>query len=162
MCPTSTSYCFCNKCSHSVSIITQITEKYYYQKHDSLTCECDRWVRLSDFKTKTHLTHQSLITPLKLLLVSNVWVMIVVDCKNCKRVGQNLRRALSITGFALNSPPKWGSGGDFVGRGKDIWWESTSVLIFPSASVCSDLKALYKSVYYYYYYYPPKYTDQSR
>ena len=53
---------------------------------------------------------------------------------------------LSITGFALNSPPKWGSGGDFVGRGKDIWWESTSVLIFPSASVCSDLKALYKSV----------------
>ena len=35
----------------------------------------------------------------------------------------NLRRALSIIGFALKRPPKWGLGSNFGGRGKDIQWE---------------------------------------
>ena len=33
-----------------------------------------------------------------------------------------------IIGFALKGPPKCGFGGDFGGRGEDIWWESTSIL----------------------------------
>jgi len=39
----------------------------------------------------------------------------------------DLRRALSITGFALKGPQN-GVSGDFGGRGENIWLKSTSVL----------------------------------
>jgi len=32
--------------------------------------------------------------------------------------------SLYLIGFELKGPPKWG----FVGRGEDVWWESTPIL----------------------------------
>jgi len=50
-------------------------------------------------------------------------MLIIIIVKSQLPLTCHIRRALSIIGFALKGPPKWGFGGNFGSRGKYIWSE---------------------------------------